>query len=165
MINNFDPTILPDIIKTIIPFTGNTMVYIIVAIFAGLLIYTIIKKTFKVAILSVIALPVTYLITIILQYFIHTQRPFLDNNLPVLLDAPNTLNSFPSLHTLIAMTLALIIFSEFKCLGSIIIFLAFTLGITRFIANVHNPIDILGSIVISIISIIVAKLIIAKFTK
>lgn len=164
MINNFDPTNLPDIIKNIIPFAGDTMVYIIIAIFVGLLIYSLIKKTFNVVILSVIALPVTYLITIVLQYFIRTQRPYLDNNLPTLLDAANTLNSFPSLHTLIAMTAALVIFSEFKCLGSIIIFLAFTLGVSRFLANVHNPVDIIGSIVISIISIIIAKIILSKVT-
>lgn len=163
MNTSFDPTSLPQQLQTIISFTGDTMVYVIIAIFLGLLIYSMIKKTFKVVILSLIALPITAGITLLMQYFIQTQRPYLEKNLPTIIDAPNTLNAFPSLHTLVAMTAALIIFSEFKCLGSIVIFLAIILGFSRVFLNVHNPIDAIGSLVIAIISIIIAKNILGKF--
>ena len=63
------------------------------------------------------------------------------------------------------MTAAIIIFSEFKCLGAIVISLSIILGLSRVIANVHNPIDIIGSIIIAIISITIAKTILSNFSK
>lgn len=156
---------LPPSITSIIPFTGDYLVYISIAIFVGLIIFSIIKKTFNIAVLSLIALPLTFLTTKILQIFIEMERPFLNNSMPALISADPNVNSFPSIHTLAALVIGLIIFSEFKCLGILLVFVAGIIGYSRILANVHNPVDILGSVVIAIVVIIISKIILAKIWK
>lgn len=104
----------------------------------------------KMIILTVIALPLIYIIAKIGSHFFYDPRPFVTMHIkPLIPHAPD--NGFPSDHTLISAAFASVLFVFNKKWGVIAFILALLVGISRIYVHVHSPIDILGSIVISIV--------------
>lgn len=104
----------------------------------------------KMIILTVIALPLIYIIAKIGSHFFYDPRPFVTMHIkPLIPHAPD--NGFPSDHTLITAAFASVLFVFNKKWGVIAFVLALLVGISRIYVHVHSPIDILGSIVISIV--------------
>lgn len=82
-------------------------------------------------------------------YFHH--RPFVVQNiLPLVAHSDD--NGFPSDHTLIATSLALVIYFYRRRLGIAALILALVVGIARVMAHVHWPIDILSGLVFGAIA-------------
>lgn len=83
----------------------------------------------------------------ILKLYIHTSRPFdlFPNIVPLF---SKTGFAFPSGHATFFMALAFSIFFSHKKAGYYFIFFAFIIGISRIIAGVHFPVDILGGFVL-----------------
>ena len=103
------------------------------------------KETLK---LSLIALPAAFLTAKILGHLIHTTRPFVtQNSIPLITHAKN--NGFPSDHTLLAMTIAAIFFASDKKTGYIFLILGLVIGLARILAKVHQPVDVMASILIA----------------
>lgn len=106
--------------------------------------------------LSIIGLPLSYIIAKILNKFIYDPRPFVvEHTKPLIEHAAD--NGFPSDHTLLAATVAFVIFVINKKIGLKLIVLAFILGYSRILAKVHSPIDILGSFVIAAFAVFLAQ--------
>ena len=65
--------------------------------------------------------------------------------------------SFPSDHTtfMVSIALMLLYFKETRVYGVILLILGLTGGLARVFSGVHFPLDILGSIVVSIISTLI----------
>ena len=84
---------------------------------------------------------------LMLKFFIHLPRPFLDlPNVSALF--PETGFAFPSGHATFFMALAVSIFFVHKKVGYIFMFFALLIGLARIIAGVHFPVDILGGFIL-----------------
>lgn len=75
-------------------------------------------------------------------------RPFVTHHLtPLVSHAAD--NGFPSEHTLLAATLATLIYFYDKKIGTATAVLAILIGASRVAAHVHSPIDIIGSLLMA----------------
>ena len=84
-------------------------------------------------------------------------RPFVVHHIhPLIAHAAD--NGFPSDHTALTMTTALITYQFSKEWGIALASGSLLVGISRIAAQVHSPIDIIASIVIAAISVVLAKL-------
>lgn len=71
-------------------------------------------------------------------------------------------NGFPSDHTLLAATLAALVFSRNRRWGQIVLAVALLIGLSRVIAGVHHLIDIIGAIVFGCVGVWLAYLLLMK---
>ena len=88
-------------------------------------------------------------------------RPFVSDNV-IPLFAYTADNGFPSDHTLLAASIAVAIFFVSKKWGIGFMLLAVIIGLSRVLANVHHPVDIIGSFFFTIIGGLVAYAITPK---
>jgi undecaprenyl-diphosphatase len=116
----------------------------------------------KIVITSILSLPLSLVIAKIASHFIYNPRPFVVlNSLPLISHAAD--NGFPSDHTLICAAVASIVFLYNKKLGIFLFVLTAFVGLSRILALVHHPIDILGSILIAISVTFFSNKIAARF--
>lgn len=102
-----------------------------------------------------------------LKEIFHTDRPFVENNLPIMALTNSTVNSyaFPSVHTAVSFALAFTIWLHDKSVGSAFLVIAILIGVGRVFGNVHYPVDIIGGAILGIIvAFIVEKLHLFKIT-
>jgi undecaprenyl-diphosphatase len=98
--------------------------------------------------LTLAAAALAYGLAKIASLLISSPRPFVSEHLTPLIAHAND-NGFPSDHTLIAALLALVVFTKHQVIGGVMLLIALAVGVSRVAANVHHPIDIAGSFVIS----------------
>jgi undecaprenyl-diphosphatase len=97
------------------------------------------------------------LIGLFLNYVIgmvyYHPRPFMVPTGTLLFQFPPE-TSFPSDHTtlMVSLSLILIYFKETRTLGIVLLILGFIGGFARVFSGVHFPLDILGSLIVSIIA-------------
>ena len=138
--------------NTLIIFTAKYLYLIIVLI--ALIVFAFLPKEQKVKFLKIIivAIPLSLILTWIGAHLIFDPRPFVVENIKPLI--PHSAdNGFPSDHTLVSMMAALAVLIFNKKAGAFLASLAILVGISRVLALVHHPLDIIGSIIIAIISI------------
>ncbi len=101
---------------------------------------------------AIIGLIINYIIGLV--YF--HPRPFMIGLGTQLFQYPAE-TSFPSDHTtfMVSIALMLLYFKETRVYGVIVLILGLTGGFARVFSGVHFPLDILGSIVVSIISTLI----------
>ncbi|HEX7468385.1 MAG TPA: undecaprenyl-diphosphatase [Methanobacterium sp.] len=101
---------------------------------------------------SIIGLVINYLIGLV--YF--HPRPFMIGLGTQMFQYPAE-TSFPSDHTTFMVSIALMLFyfKETRVYGVILLILGLIGGLARVMSGVHFPLDILGSIVVSIISTLI----------
>jgi undecaprenyl-diphosphatase len=161
ILSNFDFYSMPKYMQDLSKFLASDLIYVLAGIFVIFMIWTFLKKGLNIVKLSIFALPTIFILSRIASFLIKTNRPFVEYNLtPVITHTAD--NGFPSDHTLAAVSMALIIFSESRILGSIFLLGAALIGYGRFTTNLHNPIDIIASFVIAIIGIIIARYLMRK---
>lgn len=108
-----------------------------------------IKKSMIVC--GAIIAPLSYIIAKISSAFYYNPRPFVMGHfIPLVAHAPD--NGFPSDHTLLAGAIAMIIWFYNKKISYWFWGIAFLIGIARVYVGIHHIADILGSIIIVIIS-------------
>lgn len=127
--------------------------YLYLLIILGAVIYGLFQpreKQKSMLILTVIALPVIYMVAKIGSHLYYDPRPFVTMHIkPLIPHAPD--NGFPSDHTLISAAFASILFVFNKKWGIIAFIFALLVGISRIYVHVHSPIDIAGSFVMSVV--------------
>ncbi len=101
---------------------------------------------------ALIALPLAFFTGRFLALLIDSPRPFVVENITPLIDHIAD-NGFPSEHTLLVATVALLVYTEHKLLGILLAVIAILVGLARILANVHHGIDVAGSIVIALASV------------
>lgn len=86
----------------------------------------------------------------LIRFFIHRARPFvsMDVHQLILLNAP----SFPSGHAAFFFAFSTVVFLYHRTLGSFFFLASFLVCAARVAAGVHYPSDILGGIVVGIVS-------------
>ncbi|MCL4353686.1 phosphatase PAP2 family protein [Patescibacteria group bacterium] len=103
----------------------------------------------KFLLFSFIAFPLSYISAKFLSHFIYDPRPFVVEHVaPLIRHAPD--NGFPSDHMLLTMTIASVVFVYNKRIGILLTVIAVSIGVSRVLAKVHHPWDIIGSAVIAV---------------
>lgn len=101
--------------------------------------------------LAVLTFPLAFLLTKALAYLIYTTRPFVSEHIQPLINHVAD-NGFPSDHTVLTMTVAAVVFVFNRKAGFMLALLSLSIGLARMLAKIHQPLDILGSIFIAILS-------------
>lgn len=102
-----------------------------------------------------------------LKEVFHTDRPFVENSLPIITLTSSTIGSyaFPSVHTAVSFSLAFTIWLHDKSVGAAFLVLAFLIGAGRIFGNVHYPVDIFGGAILGVaVAYFVEKLHLFKIT-
>lgn len=138
---------------SLVIFIGQYLAYWLVA---GLLVFLIFgkdkKKEFKMLIFSILSVFLSRIvITEIIRYFYFIPRPFVNNDVFQLIFY-ETSGSFPSGHAAFFFALATTIFFFHKKWSILFFTGAVLIGVSRIIAGIHWPIDILSGAIIGILS-------------
>lgn len=140
----------------LITFSAKYLYLIEIALVAIYFFFQNRSKQKSIVVLSAIFLPLAYIIAQIIAIFYFDPRPFvLDNFTPLIPHAPD--NGFPSDHMLLTGAIASILFVYEKRIGALAWFIAIVVGISRVYAGIHHLTDIVGSAVIVVVSMWVAK--------
>lgn len=90
-------------------------------------------------------------ITETIRWFFPISRPFLENNVNLLLNYPATA-SFPSGHAAFYFALATVIYSYNKKAGFLFFLASFLISLSRVFVGIHWPLDILAGLFVGIFS-------------
>ncbi len=108
------------------------------------------EKKKEAIVFSVIALPIIYIVAKIGGTLYYDPRPFIVGHFtPLISHSPD--NGFPSDHALLASALAMVAHYFNKKAGIIFWLFAILVGASRVLVGVHHAIDIVGSMIISIV--------------
>lgn len=105
------------------------------------------------------------IVTPLVRFFFFRPRPFLDGGVLQLIPKDPAEASFPSGHAVIMFALAFAVFHKHKGWGSLMFAFAFISALSRVVAGVHYPADILAGIVIGFLAYLIAKWIINYLQK
>lgn len=123
----------------------------IVVVVAAVLMFLYVKQKRVLLQVTVLTLPLAFAVSKIANIFIENPRPFVDGHVSALIQhAPD--NGFPSDHTLLAVTLGMILYTQNKLVGGIFVALGMLVGVGRVLVGVHHVADVVGSIVIALVA-------------
>jgi len=92
----------------------------------------------------------SWAVATVVKMIVDTARPFAVEALNIIpLFVPGDPWGFPSGHTALFVALGLIAWFHDRLFGTLTLVAAFLIGITRVIAGVHFPLDIVGGIVVA----------------
>lgn len=123
----------------------------LVSILITLYIFLRLEKTERLEMfkLGAILLPITYIVGLLARRLYENPRPFVIENIAPLVDHAAD-NGFPSDHVLLLTSLATLSLFFNRKISIILWVITLLVGISRVLANVHHTLDIIGSIIISI---------------
>ncbi|MDD5108435.1 MAG: phosphatase PAP2 family protein [Candidatus Omnitrophica bacterium] len=110
------------------------------------------SKKKEILIFACISLPLIFIIFKIAGYLYHNPRPFIEGHFKPLIYHKAD-NGFPSQHELLVSAISAIIFVFSRRMGFVLGILALFVGFSRVYVGVHHMIDIVGSIIISIVAV------------
>lgn len=116
------------------------------------------NKERRASLLILVCLPIIIILIKLIHIFFFEPRPFISYNfIPLIQYGPDA--SFPSRHASIMGAIAFSYLYYRSKWSIIFLLLLFWVGISRIYVGVHYPIDILGGVIVGIISTVIAKLI------
>lgn len=101
-------------------------------------------------------------ITELIRFIWHRSRPFVDHQVNQLLEHSAS-GSFPSGHIVFLFALATAVYFFNKKLGIAFLIISFLVGMARVFVGIHYPLDILGGIVIGILSVFIINILIRRY--
>jgi undecaprenyl-diphosphatase len=122
------------------------------------------KKYGRLTLMAFTAAFLSRLITELFRIIWERPRPFVENNVNVLIDRLNT-SSFPSAHTSFFFAISAVVFYYNKKIGLLFFCLSFAMAVSRIYSGVHWPSDILGGILVGLLSAFIVIIIFNKFSK
>ncbi len=106
--------------------------------------------------LSIFSLLLAYIFAKIGTHLYDNPRPFIVGAFDPLI--PHGIeNGFPSMHTLVATTLAALVFTKRRTLGVALFVVALCVGIARVAAGVHHGVDVLGGFILGVCAVYCAR--------
>ena len=101
---------------------------------------------------------VAWAVVVTIKYFFPTLRPFVTNGKEVDVIVKPFDGAFPSWHSAVAFALSVTVFMHERKVGWWFLLAALLIGVSRVIANVHYPADIIGGAFIgTIVAVIIEK--------
>ncbi len=142
-------------------FSAQYLIFIIAFIVAIFVLKLEILQRKSLIKLLIVSSVIGLLLDKILNYFILSPRPFVvKGTAPSFAHLAN--NGFPSEHTLAAILIAAVVFVYNRKLGGILGMLGFLVGIARVLADVHNPVDILGGFAVAVVAVFLGQYFISQ---
>ena len=135
----------------------------LVVIFLSFIFFLTLRKEDKIKMiwLALIAGLISLVMVVLGGVLISDPRPFVVEGIkPLISHAAD--NGFPSDHTLVTMLAAVLVTIFKRIYGIILIILAILVGVSRVLVRVHHPLDIIGSIIIAVTSILIAVVVYRK---
>lgn len=134
--------------------------FVIYFLFAGLVVLWFIDGKIKKeqVVHALFACLFAFTIAALIKHFFPTLRPFVVNGreTDVLINPID--GAFPSEHTVLAFALSVTIFMHDRKIGFYFLLTSLGIGISRVLANVHWPLDIVGGAFLgTIVAVIVEK--------
>ena len=105
------------------------------------------KRWLKLLIATVVIGGIAYLLSIIGTNLISDPRPFIETGKPPTISSSSD-NGFPSDHTLLLATVAMLVTLANIRIGIVLWVLALLVGLSRVYVGVHHLLDVIGSLVI-----------------
>lgn len=130
---------------------GANYLYLIALIIAAFFFLRLSWQEKKqIVLFGCIALPIMYLILLLVAHFYYDPRPFVVGHFtPLVPHDPD--NGFPSDHTLLLSAVASLLY-PFNKRGSYLLWLfTIVVGVSRVYVGIHHPIDVIGSMIIALI--------------
>jgi len=143
-------------------FFADYLVYFLLV--GAALIYFLVKKKEKLRYLFVIGSSVILsrlVITELIRLIWHRSRPFVDYQVNQVIEHSAS-GSFPSGHIAFLFALAMAVYFFNRKWGIVFFILSLLVGLARIFVGIHYPLDILGGIVIGIVSAVVVRTLIRK---
>lgn len=120
------------------------------------------QKRKSIFIVSAVSGLVALALAVIASKLYYDPRPFTHGNIKALFPhGPD--NGFPSDHSWVAMTIAVVTYLYNRQLGYWALALTLIIGISRVAAHVHSPIDIIGGFAIGIIAAYAGRWLVKQF--
>ena len=144
-------------------FFANYLVYYLAA-GAAVVFFLIKNKKERIRYLFLVGASVVLsrlVITELIRLVWHRSRPFVDYQVNQLLEH-STSGSFPSGHTAGLFALAAVVYFFNKKFGIAFFIISFFVGLARIFTGIHFPLDILGGIVVGVLSAIIIQFLIKK---
>lgn len=109
------------------------------------------RQKIEVVIFGIVTIVVAFILAKLGGALFYNPRPFVSDHIvslfPYIAD-----NGFPSDHTLFSAAIAVTIYSVSKKWGLVLGVLAVVVGISRVLAHVHHPIDIVASLIFGMVA-------------
>lgn len=118
-------------------------------------------KQLRLLTLSVVTLPLSFLLGKFLGMLIINPRPFVVDGIEPLIQHVAD-NGFPSEHTLLVATVAGIVFIHNRTFGLVLFGLSVLVGVGRVLSGVHHVVDVVGSFVIAGVAVYVSVVFLQK---
>jgi undecaprenyl-diphosphatase len=122
------------------------------------------RQKIEIVVFGLIAVVSAYLLAKLGGALFYNARPFVSDHIvslfPYVAD-----NGFPSDHTLFSAVIAVTVYTVSKKWGLLLGGLAILVGISRVLAHVHHPIDIIGSIIFAILAGLIAYVLTPRVLK
>jgi undecaprenyl-diphosphatase len=148
----------------LVVFGAKYLVAVPVLALLGFILFSRGKKMKQLVWLSVLSLPVAFVIAKLSGLLYYDPLPFVvDNTKPLIEHAAN--NGFPSDHTLLAATIAMIVLYIDSRVGIFLWVIAIGIGASRMSAGVHHFVDIAGALVIAVFAVLLSQYAIAKLRR
>lgn len=135
----------------VVVFFAFYLAYILIALFLALLLISQYSRREKLQIFFITAVSTIiarFGITEIIRFFYHRPRPFLD--LPVHQLLTESSWSFPSGHATFFFALATVVYLYNKKWGTVFFIATLFMTVSRVVAGVHYPSDIIGGALIGV---------------
>ena len=119
------------------------------------------EKRNQTLLLTLLTLPIAFIFGKVASLFIDNPRPFVVEDIAPLIQHIAD-NGFPSDHTLLAATVACVVFVYNKPIGAILLGLSILVGVSRVLAGVHHYLDVSGSVLIAVFATYLATVVIQR---
>ena len=131
----------------LIIFSAKYLIFILVLIILLVWLKSSAKMRWQFAAAMVLAGIAAFALSRITGALYYHPRPFVAQHITPLISHGSD-NGFPSEHTLLAMTLSTVVYYYRRRLAAGLFGLTLLVGISRVLAHVHSPIDILGGLLL-----------------
>ena len=143
-------------------FFAQYLAYILIALLFLFLIYNF-KRYWKMVIEAGISAVLARLIVEIIRWFWYNPRPFMENNVNLILPYKAT-SSFPSGHAAFFFALSCSVYFYNKKAGILFFIASFFIVLARVFVGIHWPMDILAGALVGVISALFVNFLLNKFS-
>lgn len=133
-------------------FIYRYLVYLTVLIYMALLIYCLIQGLYHQLFNAVLTPAITFIVVTIVRRLINAPRPYKVYPIKPLIEKNKAGESFPSRHTLSITIIAMAGLYIWWPAGVVLWVMSVCMGISRVVAGVHFPRDVLAAAMISIVA-------------
>ena len=145
-------------------FFAQYLAYILVAVVFLFLIYNF-KRYWKMVIEAGISAVLARLIVEVIRWLWYVPRPFVENNVNLVLPYDGLAASFPSGHAAFFFALSCSVYFYNKKAGILFFIASFFIVLARVFVGIHWPLDILAGALVGVVSALFVNFLLNKLSR